>query len=86
MTAAKPRDREAERDREDKAECLRQETQGPGDKNGRGKGRDPEMRMSLEGRDLQPELETQGTDLRNTRQSESVHAKAFFLVKQTRSL
>ena len=40
------------------------------------------MRMSLEGRDLQPELETQGTDLRNTRQSESVHAKAFFLVKQ----
>ena len=44
------------------------------------------MRMSLEGRDLQPELETQGTDLRNTRQSESVHAKAFFLVKQTRFL
>lgn len=46
------------------------------------------MKMSLEGRDLQPELETQGTELRNTRESESVPAKAlfFFLVKQTRSL
>ena len=28
-------------------------------KNGRGKGRDPEMRMSLGGRDLHLELETQ---------------------------
>lgn len=36
------------------------------------------MKMSLEGRDLQPELETQGTELRNTRESESVPAKALF--------
>lgn len=36
------------------------------------------MRMSLEGRDLQLELETQGTDLRDTREGESVPAKALF--------